>query len=84
MYDLLHDMSNLKYTDAGKTRIDVSSFWNEVLEKLNKTIAKENRKFSSKNKKVSDRGVMRSFVTDAFNMASDNGRYAITARQIWY
>lgn len=75
MYDLLHDMSNfsfvfhiispyLKYTDAGKTRIDVSSFWNEVLEKLNKTIAKENRKFSSKNKKVSDRGVMRSFVTD--------------------
>lgn len=95
LYDLLHDMSNfsfvfhiispyLKYTDAGKTRIDVSSFWNEVLEKLNKTIAKENRKFSSKNKKVSDRGVMRSFVTDAFNMASDNGRYAITARQIWY
>ena len=56
LYDLLHDMSNfsfvfhiispyLKYTDAGKTRIDVSSFWNEVLEKLNKTIAKENRKF---------------------------------------
>lgn len=95
LYDLLHDMSNfsfvfhiispyLKYTDAGKTRIDVSSFWNEVLEKLNKTIAKENRRFSSKNKKVSDRGVMRSFVTDAFNMASDNGRYAITARQIWY
>ena len=95
LYDLLNDICNfyfvfqiispyLKYTDAGKTRIDVSSFWNEVLEKLNKTIAKENRKFSSKNKKVSDRGVMRSFVTDAFNMASDNGRYAITARQIWY
>lgn len=42
------------------------------------------RMASSKNKKVSDRGVMRSFVTDAFNMASDNGRYAITARQIWY
>lgn len=27
---------------------------------------------------------MRDYVTDAFNMASDNGRYAITARQIWY
>lgn len=95
LYDLLHDMNNfsfvfhiispyLKYTDAGKTRIDVSSFWNEFLEKLNKAIAKENRKFSSGNKRVSNRDVMRNFVTDAFNKASDNGRYAITARQIWY
>lgn len=95
LYDLLHDMSNfsfvfhiispyLKYTDAGKTRVDISSFGNEFLKKLNKVIAKENRKFSSGNKRVSDRDVMRNFVTDAFNMASDNGRYAITARQIWY
>lgn len=27
---------------------------------------------------------MREYVTEAFNLASDNGRYAITARQIWY
>lgn len=95
LYDLLYDMNNfsfvfhiispyLKYTDAGKTRIDVNSFWNEFLEKLNKAIMKENRKFSSGNKRVSNRSVMRNFVTEAFNMASDNGKYAITARQIWY
>lgn len=95
LYDLLDDMSNfsftfhiispyLKYTDAGKTRIDISSFWNQLLDKLNKAIAKENRRFSSGNKKVNNRDVMRDYVTEAFNMASDNGRYAITARQIWY
>lgn len=93
--DLLKDMSNfyfvfhiispyLKFTDAGKTRIDITSFFNELLEKLNKAIAKENRLFSSGNKRTNNRAVMRDYVTDAFNMASDNGRYAITARQIWY
>lgn len=93
--DLLKDMSNfsfvfhivspyLKFTDAGKTRIDITSFFNELLEKLNKAIAKENRLFSSDNKRTNNRAVMRDYVTDAFNMASDNGRYAITARQIWY
>lgn len=93
--DLLKDMSNfsfvfhivspyLKFTDAGKTRIDITSFFNELLEKLNKAIAKENRNFSCDNKRTNNRAVMRDYVTDAFNMASDNGRYAITARQIWY
>lgn len=93
--DLLKGMENfsfvfhivspyLKFTDAGKTRIDISSFFKELLEKLNKAIAKENRTFSSGNKRTNNRAVMRDYVTDAFNMASDNGRYAITARQIWY
>lgn len=74
----------LKFLDAGKTEIDISSFFNELLDKLNKVIAKENRAFSSENKKTNNRAIMRDYVTDAFNMASDNGRYAITARQIWY
>lgn len=93
--DLLKDMPNfsfvfhivspyLKFTDAGKTRIDITSFFNELLDKLNKAIAKENRLFSSDNKRTNNRAVMRDYVTDAFNLASDNGRYAITARQIWY
>lgn len=93
--DLLKDMTNfsfvfhiispyLKFTDAGKTRIDISSFFNELLDKLNKAIAKENRLFSSGNKRTNNRAIMRDYVTDAFNLASDNGRYAITARQIWY
>ncbi len=93
--DLLKDMRNfsfvfhivspyLKFTDAGKTRIDITSFFNELLDKLNKAIAKENRLFSSDNKRSNNRAVMRDYVTDAFNLASDNGRYAITARQIWY
>lgn len=93
--DLLKGMENfsfifhvvspyLKFTDAGKTRIDITSFFNELLEKLNKAIAKENRIFSSGNKRTNNRAVMRDYVTEAFNMASDNGRYAITARQIWY
>ena len=93
--DLLKDMPNfsfvfhiispyLKFTDAGKTRIDITGFFNELLDKLNKAIAKENRLFSSDNKRSNNRAVMRDYVTDAFNLASDNGRYAITARQIWY
>lgn len=93
--DLLKDMKNfsfvfhivspyLKFTDAGKTRIDITSFFNELLDKLNKAIAKENRTFSSGNKRVSNRAIMRDYVTEAFNKASNNGRYAITARQIWY
>lgn len=93
--DLLKDMPNfsfvfhivspyLKFTDAGKTRIDITSFFNGLLDKLNKAIAKENRLFSSDNKRTNNRAVMRDYVTNAFNLASDNGRYAITARQIWY
>lgn len=93
--DLLKDMPNfsfvfhivspyLKFMDAGKTRIDITSFLNELLEKLNKAITKENRLFSAGNKRTNNRAVMRDYVTEAFNLASDNGRYAITARQIWY
>lgn len=95
LYELLEDYNyfsfvfhiispHLKFLDAGKTEIDISSFFNELLDKLNKAIAKENRTFSSENKRVSNRAVMRDYVTEAFNRASNNGRYAITARQIWY
>lgn len=95
LYELLVDYSNFSFTfhiispylrflDAGKTEIDISSFFNELLDKLNKAIAKENRTFSSGNKRVSNRAIMRDYVTEAFNKASNNGRYAITARQIWY
>lgn len=95
LYELLVDYSNfsftfhiispyLKFLDAGKTEIDISSFFNELLDKLNKAISKENRTFSSGNKRVSNRAIMRDYVTEAFNRASNNGRYAITARQIWY
>lgn len=93
--DLLKEMTNfsfvfhivspyLKFTDAGKTRVDITSFFNELLDKLNKAIAKQNRVFSSENKKPNNRAIMRDYVTEAFNRASNNGRYAITARQIWY
>lgn len=74
----------LKFLDAGKTEIDISSFFNELLEKLNKVIAKEDRAFSSDNKRTNNRAIMRDYITEAFNKASNNGRYAITARQIWY
>ena len=74
----------LKYTDAGKTRIDVSSFIDELVEALDKAIAKENRNFNSGAKKPSLREQMREYLTDAFMIASSNARYAITARQIWY
>ena len=48
----------LKFLDAGKTEIDISSFFNELLEKLNKVIAKENRAFSSENKKTNNRAAV--------------------------
>lgn len=74
----------LKLTDNGKTEIDITDVLPELLEKLNKAISKENRTFSSENKKPNNRAVMREYVTAAFNLASNSGRYAITARQIWY
>lgn len=74
----------LRFLDAGKTEIDVSSFINELLDKLNKAIAKENRSFSSENKKPNNRAAMRDYLTEAFNKASNNGKYAVTVRQIWY
>lgn len=74
----------LRFLDAGKTEIDISSFINEFLDRLNKAISKENRAFSSENKKPNNRAIMRDYVTEAFNRASNNGRYAITARQVWY
>ena len=40
----------LRFLDAGKTEIDISSFVNELIDKLNKAIARENRAFSSENK----------------------------------
>lgn len=74
----------LRFLDAGKTEIDISSFFSELLDRLNKAISKENRAFSSENKKPNNRAIMRDYVTEAFDRASNNGRYAITARQIWY
>lgn len=96
LYELLSGYTNfsftfhiispyLKFLDAGKTEVDISSFFDELLEKLNKAIVKENRTFSAGScKRVSNREIMRDYVTEAFNRASSNGRYAITARQIWY
>lgn len=82
---VLHVISPyLKFLDAGKTEIDTSNFIDELLEKLNKAISKENRAFGSENKKPNNREIMRKYMTEAFNKASNNGRYAITARQIWY
>ena len=75
----------LRFLDAGKTEIDISSLFDELLEKLNKAIAKENRSFNSGgDKKPTNRGLMRNYLTEAFNMASNDGKYAVTARQIWY
>lgn len=76
---------NLKYKDTGKTTFDISGIIQFLCDSLKKAINKEHRHFTStKEKPVSNRELMRKNLDTAFNMASDNGKYSITARQIFY
>lgn len=73
------------FADAGKTAMDVTGIMEELTKSLKKSISKEKKKYvSEKSQEITSRDLMRMYVEEAFNIASSNGKYAITARQIYY
>lgn len=73
------------FRDAGKTEIDITCIIGDFIKVLSKALGKEKRIFDAKIEKPTDtRTLMRNSLDEAFILASTNGKYAITARQIWY
>lgn len=73
------------FKDAGKTEIDISCFIKELCRELKKAISKEKRIYDANiGKPISNTKLMRPYMDMSFNIASTNGKYSITARQMWY
>ena len=75
----------LSYTDTGKTEFDITGIVDELAAVLEKAVAKEKRQHKEgAEKKPSKRAVMRAYLRQAYELASTGGKYAITARQVYY
>ena len=75
----------LAYTDTGKTEFDISGIIDELAAALEKAITKAKRQHrEAAGRQPSKRELMRAHLQDAYNLASSGGKYAITARQIYY
>lgn len=73
------------FKDAGKTEIDISSIIIDLAKALKKALVKEKKRYDSNIKKpVQNTDLLRPYMDEAFNLASTNGKYDITARQMWY
>lgn len=73
------------FKDAGKTEIDISSIIIDLSKGLRKALAKEKKRYdSSIERPMQNTNLLRPYMDDAFSLASTNGKYAITARQMWY
>lgn len=73
------------FKDAGKTEIDITSIITDLAKELRKALAKEKKRYdSSIEKPIQNTDLLRPYMDDAFSLASTNGKYAITARQMWY
>ena len=73
------------FKDSGKTEIDISCFISDLCKELKKVLAKEKKKFDLlQEKPIQNTDLLRPYMDEAFNLASTNGKYAITARQMWY
>lgn len=73
------------FKDAGKTEIDISSVVVDLVKEMKKALAKEKKRYdSSIEKPIQNTDLLRPYMDEAFNLASTNGKYAITARQMWY
>lgn len=94
--DLLLQYNDYKFTfhfispyfvfrDAGKTEIDISCIIKNLCKDLKRAIAKEKKKYDALvEKPPQNTDILRLFMDEAFNLASTYGKYAITARQMWY
>lgn len=75
----------LNFKDYGKTEIDITDFIEVLVDAIRKSLAKEKKKYELANvKNPSQKSLAEKYMTDAFLLASTNGKYAITARQMYY
>lgn len=73
------------FKDAGKTEIDISSIITDLIKELKKALVKEKKRYDSNiDKPLQNTELLRPYMDEAFALASTNGKYAITARQMWY
>ncbi len=73
------------FKDAGKTEIDITSIIIDLAKELRKALVKEKKRYNSSiEKPIQNTDLLRPYMDDAFSLASTNGKYAITARQMWY
>ena len=73
------------FGDNGKTKIDISCFILELCNEIKKALSKEKKKFDAlQEKPLQNTDLLRPYMDEAFNLASTYGKYAITARQMWY
>jgi len=74
-----------KFIDYGKTKLNISDFILELVDSLRKSLSNEKRKFDiASPKRVTKKSIAEKYMTDAFMLASTNGKYSITARQMYY
>lgn len=75
----------LNFKDFGKTQVNISDFIDILVAELKKTLAKEKKKeIDNAGKKEKQNIIAKKYMTTAFLQASSNGKYAITARQMYY
>lgn len=75
----------LRFMDAGKTEIDISSFINDLVPELSKALTKETNEYNATYiKPPSRKTIAEKYMSEAFMLASTNGKYSITARQMYY
>ena len=73
------------FANAGKTEIDITGIMEPFTAMIGKAINKARKADrQDKPKKESNAQKMRKYVTQAYEIASSGGKYAITARQIFY
>lgn len=75
----------ISFTDTGKTEFDISGIIDQLAPEIKKALSKTHREYiAGREKPVSNRDLMRQYLPEAYRIASSNGRYTITARQIFY
>ena len=74
-----------EYKDAGKTKIDITGIMPVFVAEVSKAIRKEHKQTKDiRPAKISKRDLMRTYLPQAYEIASSGGKYAITARQVFY
>lgn len=75
----------LAYMNTGKTEFDISGIGKKLCEELTRAISKEQRQYrETTERKPTKRSLIREHLPQAFLLASSNGKYCITARQLYY
>lgn len=85
---IIHFISpQFSFMNFGKSEVDISGIIDRLCEELKKrltTIRNRDKKTDTAPKNPRKRTLMRRYLTEAYQVASSGGKYATTARQIFY